>query len=214
MAKSYYLKRTGKKFNTQKEFSEFLSDMLNRYIKSGLTVEGEDRLCLIDYLEDIHSGRDWFLDNFNLEMAEIFVKFPNGYNKKQCFHIKSQQEGGKDTDFSISKFSSPTAKQNLSSCFRYLIKDIKIDIRKQLNPTEWEDYDLVHVFPKFKDTVDKFIQQENLSDKLELVISGNYGDNNVPFLKDGYEYLAERFIDFYKNEYQDYQTQYSMKKMK
>ncbi len=213
MAKSYYLKRTDRTFRTQRELKDFLSDMLNRYKNLKSFVQGDDRLCLLDYLEDIHPNNEWFLDNSNLEMAEILVKLPTGYGTP-CFHIKSQKEGQKDTDFSIKKFSSPTAKQNLSSCFRDLIKNLKIEIRKQLNPTEWEDYDLVHVFPKFKDTVDKFIQQENLSDKLELVISGNYGDNNVPFLKDGYEYLAERFIDFYKNEYQDYQTQYSMKKMK
>lgn len=209
MAISYYFERTAKEFKTQTSLKKFFKEMLERYKQSNETIQGNDKLILIDFLENFHPECNYFSDKYDLENANFYVDKVRQY-PTYCFHIESQ---GKREQFSTNRFKAPTQEENLSNCLRYMIQDIKIEIKKRLKPNDWEHYNLVHKYPKFKEIVEKFIEQENIKNELEYVVSDNNSRNNVPILMPKYEYLKDKFIDLYKKTYTDIHEQYELKKL-
>ncbi|WP_455017371.1 hypothetical protein [Kingella oralis] len=107
----------------------------------------------------------------------------------------------------------PTDERNFFDACRYLIKEIKKEIRKKLNPDDWENYDLHHVSPKFSEIVNLFIKKENIEKSLGQYITANSDiQNSPPKFTD--ITMKQKFIDFYNETYSDHEKQYELKPRK
>ncbi|MBF0785412.1 hypothetical protein E4T80_08060 [Muribacter muris] len=218
MAKPCYLKTRNVTFKTKKAFKEHLQSILHKAKSSEdkRVSDPDDIQDLIDYLENYHNDREILSDEYNLENCEFYVDKSPDFG--ECLWLADKDNKEKCRHFSVTKFGNPsTPLQNLVECLGFLIINIKRDFRKKLakeEAKEFDEYNLWHKSPTRKEIVLEFVQLNNLISELDKIVSPNGLNNNVPFLMPEYEYLEEKFINFYIEKKGSEQLKYELKRVK
>ena len=203
----YIFQSTGKKFQTQKEFLEYLRAICATADRnSDDAVKNKNHILeLKDFICDYYCERDFIISKFDLDNCEFFVALPpNPRNQHKCFWIKQKNVNEKQ-HFATSRngLVRPSVFDNFYRFCTDLLIPIKFELRKyfteQLHLSA-DNFDLWHKQPKTKELVQEFIDLQKIGDKLEKVISPNGLGNNIPFLMPDYEYLEQEFIDFYQSK--------------
>lgn len=203
-AKAHYLKTRGIIFNTKGKFKSHLQAIFHKTkeLPNRIVTDQNDILDLIDFLEDYHNESLDIQEQFELENCLFYVDKPEDYDGL-CFWLKDKNTQ-KKRHFSFTSFRNPrTPLQNLVSCFGYLIREMKIQIRKEIAKQEgknFEAYDLWNEKPTPKELVIEFLKIHNLENKVELIVSPNGKNNNAPYLMTDYEYLEKEYKSFYYNK--------------
>lgn len=209
---SYTLKRRNIFFKTQGELKSHLTAIYKKYKKGTKNyIDNQDDIYdLRDYLEDIHTDRHIFVQDFDLDTCKFYVAMSPLYGT-ECLFIEDKQNNSRQ--FSYKAFKAPDFHSNFSKLCCALIKEIKLEIRKSKLPEGeiLENYDLYHIYPKLSEVINEFIEENQLS---EIILSPNGSGYNIPKLNNGYEYIADKFIDFYNSKYSDIDKQYSLKPTK
>lgn len=207
-------------FSTKGKYEAHFKKMMQKYrglyteSKQPIVVsETNDTSDLIDFLTLYSDKREQLAEDYDYSKA-IFVFKKSPKFGSECFYILQNDH---EEQFSVTNFGNPPKPyQNFLSYCRYAIKDIKQKIRKHLvEPSDTiADNDLYHKQPKFIDTVWQFINKHELEENLENMLSNNESSENVPKLLPEFEYIHEKFIQFYKEVYTDYETQFELKPVK
>lgn len=200
-AKPHYLKTRGITFETKGKFKEHLQSIFHKTkeLPDKAVSDKNDILDLIDFLEDYHNESLAIQEQFELENCLFYVNKPVDYNGL-CFWLKDKKSQNK-RHFSFTSFGNPrTPLQNLVSCFGYLIREMKMQIRKEIAKQEgknFEEYDLWNENPTPKELVIEFLKTHSLEDKVEFIVSPNGQNNNAPYLMPDYEHLGGEYKTFY-----------------
>lgn len=203
-AKPHYLKTRDIHFRTKREFKAHLQAIFHKTkdLPDKTVSDKNDILDLIDFLEDYHNESLAIQEQFDLENCIFYVDKPEDYDGK-CFWLIDKNTQNK-RHFSFTSFGNPrTPMQNLVSCFGYLIREMKMRIRKEIAQIEgksFEDYNLWNEKPTPKELVTEFLKLHHLEDKVELIVSPNGENNNAPYLMGDYKYLEEAYIRFYQDK--------------
>ncbi len=203
MAKPYFLKRTEQFFKTQKALKEALKNIKDSYEKGEYIEDTIHCLILKDFIEEIHKDNQEILADFSLDNCRFYVDDSEDYPTK-CIYIVDGEDDDKKRSFSVRNLEPPSYKSNFSQRCSHVIRPIKAEKKREMIDEQnlegdIKDFLLLHVKPEFSKIVNDFISENFLSEKLEEIVSKNGENLNVPEFVGEYEYLNNKFIEYYQS---------------
>ncbi|UNU74249.1 hypothetical protein LU293_05000 [Moraxella nasovis] len=138
---------------------------------------------------------------------------------KKCFYIRDLSDKSKFRQVSIlstKAIKKPTDFENFKEFCQDVIQDFKYEKRKELASIDglnYQEFDL-YSNPTTTQIVQEFLDKNELTDKLDLIISPNDLGNHIPFLLDGHKYLEQDFLNFYHQKVQNDEIEFFLKARK
>ncbi|OOR91048.1 hypothetical protein B0181_03695 [Moraxella caviae] len=198
----HFLKTRNLYFHTKGDFRTHLDNIYQKAKSQGnQAITKDDEADLKDFIQDYCDKSEHLLEKFDLDNCHFIVAMSE-YGTKCLFIVDNDSR--KKEQISLKNFGAEqTPEQNFRLFCTEIIRDIKLEYRKILaedSDLRYDEVDLWHEEPSTKELVDEFVQKHELSDILDKVISPNDLGNSKRFLMPDYEYLKQKFLDFYREK--------------